>query len=347
MIVLRSLTESSFSAEYKQQIKSGENVNVKVLKQLSDNTWQVSLRGKLIVVNSTLTLRTGSTIQAKASWHGQSLFLHVHKNFDSFSALFKELGLSNNATSRQIVEAIQRSKLPFKPELIELIVKQIGSKRQDEEMWIRLAVLLSDKKLFLPEPLLEGFFALISPPREREKGSERRKRDDTNQEEREDQEENSLRQKIEDALKKNLIRRTPGSSSVSAPLLLFNHLQAEHDNWLLLPFSLAIEESNYSGSIRLKTDELMKTIEKAVIAVATPLSNWTFVIDNMDSAKKTMQIFCDNALLVEDAAEKHPRFCEKLRKLGVESVDTIREEGSWDGFSSGEETVYKKIDTVI
>jgi hypothetical protein len=359
MLVIKNIEGIRGLAGVKQQIKTGDTVSVKVIKHLSGNSWQISLKGKLLPVLSEVPLQEENTVTAQAFWSGKTLRLRVlHGSTDARGALSKAIsglltqaGIPIDGASQAVVEALQRSGMPLQPELISRLYKQLKQYGSEENHIARLLVLFADKGLENPSKFLDTVLPYFpqQDPEKREKERQRKREQEKKQDEgRYDTGETKKNrpvseETIRETLKNSLFFPTGPKDT---GILLFNHLRGAHDNWVIVPVSLCIEESTITGTIRIKTVEGESTPEIIMVTFLTDAGTWDFQFKKKDDGFEC-RIFSSPEALRNEGNKNLSGFSEKLRKLGVKIVDTIRECSVYDGFSSKTDVRYKNIDTIV
>ncbi len=359
MLVIKNIEGIRGLAGVKQQIKTGDTVSVKVIKHLSGNSWQISLKGKLLPVISEIPLQEENAVTARAFWSGKTLRLRVlHGSTDARAALSKAIsgllsqaGIPIDGISQAVVEALQRSGMPLQPELISRLYKQLKQYGTEENHIARLLVLFADKGLENPSKFLDTVLPYFPQPdhekreKERQKKREQEKKDDEGQYDTDGHKKNRAVSSttIQETLKNSLFY--PAGAKDSG-ILLFNHLRGSHDNWVIIPVALSIEECTITGTIRIKTVPGESTPEIILVTFLTDAGTWDFQFKKQDDSFDC-RIFSSPEELRNEGNKNLSGFSEKLRKLGVKIVDTIRECSVYDGFSSKTEMRYKNIDTIV
>ncbi len=336
-----------------QEIKNGDRLTVKIIERISNETYRISLRGKLFTVNSKLLLTSGTLLRVNAYWKGTQLFLQLSHNNEGFQAVTRESGIPASPLSEAIIEAVQKSGMPLQPELLQALYnkcKKIGLKRKDTAL-IRLLVILRDKGIELSYEQITPLLQYTSAKRDHRQRKEKRQRQ--NQTTLEIPEASSLSngnlsENIRYLLKQHLLR---GTDVVEPSLLLFNHMISVHDNWIIIPFAVTVDEKTYTGSLKVKTGINHKDIVDYVISIHSTKAAWSFSVDKKQEKRETqsknMHVFCDNDKLLDKVRQNKSAFSEKLRKLDAKIVDTIIEKRDFDGFSFGMRGEYKKINTIL
>jgi hypothetical protein len=333
---------------HKGHIRTGDIVKVKIVRQLSNNAWQISLRGKLLPVTTNLPLSENMTVQTKAVWSGKQLILQILNQDTSIAAELGKSGIPTDATTQRILAALQRSGMPIKAETVLSIRKTLSQDEYTNDTLIRLLALVTDKDVVIPEKRFTELVHLLLSHREGQHENQEEKQRNKRQSEKESQDEEKkqgdTKTKIESALAENMIS---GKGPSLPALTLFNHIRADHDNWIILPFSLLVDETPFDGSVRIRTKVEKMRIQDLVIHVESQKAQWHFIIPNFSDVPKKMRIMCNNGSLRHPANRKIKKFSEKLRKLGIEVVDTIKEPGMFDGFSTEYSNTYHGIDAFI
>lgn len=357
MLVIKNIESIQGLSGVKQQIKTGDTVSVKVIKHLSGNSWQVSLRGKLLPVLSEVPLQEDTAVTAQAFWGGKTLQLRVlNSNLDAKGALSKTIsqllrnsGIPSDTASQAVVDALQRSGMPLQPELISRLYKQLKQYGHEKEHIARLLVLFADKGLENPTKFLDMILPYFPQDDQQKREKERQKRRHQENEDNGPQLEDDKKSRavskdaLRETLKENVLFPSHEGDST---LLLFNHIRGTHDNWIIIPVSLTIDDSQITGSIKCKLLAGVSFPENILVSLSTDVGTWDFQFTQRKD-RLDCRIFSSPEGLRDEGNKNLSGFSEKLRKLGVKLVDTIRECSAYDGFSTKREMRYKKIDTMV
>ncbi len=118
---------------------------------------------------------------------------------------------------------------------------------------------------------------------------------------------------------------------------LFNSVESDVTNWLILPYSLKGPERILKGSLKLKFRKHVKLPEVAVIEVVINGEKVFFVIDNPCRDNRRVEIFTSQEGRFLKKTEIRNELKENLRNLGIKFDDNINNwcfgEDLFDGFS--------------
>jgi len=330
-----------FLSQLTGRIKSGDAVNIKVVKHLGDYKWQVSLNGKLHVVRSHGNIKEGSVIRARALWSGNKLFLTPVKRMVDYSEVIKNAGIPDDRLSRLIVESFKRSGLPLNPESLLLVRRELRKAKKEDAFLARLLVLIHDKNLKLSQKSLKELLS-ITEGRSGEGGGSYREEKYKSNDSDSDSNEKDLKKAIAERLKRQLHNY---NNERTSPLHIFNSIRGKHDNWIIIPFSFLLDERDeLSGSIRINCRR--STFSYAFITVNSKEARWGFSI-NMSGKEKKITSFCNNSSERIKALSFFPKLAEKLREMDIKIDDNIKDEEESDGFSSEKTDLYTGIDTTV
>lgn len=94
-----------------QWLRSGDFINLKVIKHIEADTWLISLRGSLLKARSSNSLDTGQIVRGRAVWNRNILNVQIIEDADINHILTKELGLSKSTHNREILKSLMRFQL--------------------------------------------------------------------------------------------------------------------------------------------------------------------------------------------------------------------------------------------
>ena len=236
-----------------------------------------------------------------------------------------ELGLPDSAASRAVIRAFVASGLPLFAHTLQRALRRVetDSSRLSLSERARLAALLEDRGL-----TDEQSWATMSSLLGDDSGGER-----------EPQNRDEDRKKDSRQLEHALTRSIRFTRSGDHPLQFFNHVRGGSDHWIVIPFSV----ENQRGTIRLKvmpasTDEPVKRIEfsAAVIEVRSVRNRTVFGLEKQNETM-TLRFVSGDPL----PASSMDALKDRLGRLGIrtqlDALRAIREDGEFDGFSTGEE----------
>ncbi len=121
---------------------------------------------------------------------------------------------------------------------------------------------------------------------------------------------------------------------------LFNSVEADDINWLILPYSLKGPERMLKGSLKLKFRKSVKLPDTAVLEVMLDTERLFFVIDNPCRDNRKIEIYTSQEGRLLKKTEIRNELEENLRNLGIKIDDNINnwcfDKGIFDGFGPTE-----------
>jgi len=320
----------------KQSIKSGDIVNVNVIKQLGQGKWAIGIKGNMFPASSQIGLVPGQTFRAQIFFEDKKLILKlIDRQIAPFELLIKNQGLIQDAISESIVASLFKSNLKIDSEVISRFRKILEKLKRNDQRASRLLASIFDKSINLSDEYLEKMFEIL----------EYSNRQFTKRHKKEAFGDNLNQTKT--ALKKILSKKDPENTNL---LQLFNHLKGNNQNWIVLPFGLTDNESDFDGTVRILYDDNLKKIEKVVLIVnVSDDVRFSFYIESHEKYKSfRVIIFCNDSNYSEKAGKKISELNRKLQNKGIKIDDIIYNDEAFDGFSpSFESSEYKNIDTLL
>lgn len=330
MISLRILPGEGFQ-KTDTGIRNGDAVKIKIIKSLAGGKWQASLGGKLVSVVSSIALRPGTVVKTRAFWHKNQLVLRIQPDAEGLSTLLKSALIPEDAAARQAFAALQRTDMPLDPKVIRKIRDLLQVSGRISPRAAKIVALIIDKRIEPTESMLEELISCLDGNRGRrnpEDSSERRKKQKPP--------ENSETIK---ALKSQIEMNVGEESSLS----LFNHIVAEHENWIFVPYRIQKDEWAARGAIRFLTEKHGRILRVHVSAQAGS-SAWEFVIGTDGDKFNSLVVKCDDENERKRALHRLPYLQEKLRNLSIK-IDDNETNSEYDGFSIGKSSLYDGINT--
>jgi len=329
-------------------VKPGSVISFTVLEKLSEGVWIVDIRGKKIKVQSSISLIVGKKLEAKVLMKDGKLFLRILDSRTPVESAIQKFSLPRNDISKMIIEGFIRQGLPLKEEMLRKAVLLLQDIRPPDQQSARLIALLFDKGLFLTRQQFEKFHHLlydfpVNPQRQAE--ARRRKQQDSGHEGQKERE--NRRKKDKNKVRKLLLQNIQTRGREDNLLQLFNHLEAPHNNWIIVPLSFQTEISENApdrGVLRLHTVQQGR-VDKFTITFSGK-RDWHFSGD-MSPGKRLIRWNVDPLPDRKGKMEIVSKLREKLSNLSFEIDDTISEVLKFSVYGDEDAPDIKKIDTVI
>ncbi len=317
-------------AGFQQQLKSGDFVYISVLKKLAPHKWAIGIHGKTVPAYSLLELKPGDIIKARAQLEGTKINLHLLS--DEKTLLQEKLsgqGIRNDPLSLVIISSLIKGGLPLEAHSINRIRSLLNKLKKQDRHLITLLVHLLKKGISLESLHIAELVSVLNygeqKKEDRQKHKERR--------------EPVVTQDIKQALKDTITKTGLNNDNI---LPLFNHLYAEGENWIILPFHYTLDGSDLEGTVRMLYDSYTRKIVKfTVIVQRGEGTRWSFFI-NAAASPLNMKIYCNNKMSIKKAKQGLNELAAKLDNNNIKIDDTIDEEENIDGFSPVDEINYYK-----
>ncbi len=342
---------NSFNLTMERGVKlvPGEIVNVRVLNRIYGKKWAIGIGGRVYSALSDLDLTPNEFLKARVVLEKGQLILKLvnsESSFDATENLLVRLSLPRDEITKEIVKNLLRANLPIDEYIVGEIRKILAKLKNIPRIKaIRLLSLLIDKGIDISKSEMFPLLAILDyshsdqgrGKNKKEKNKKWRKEILSLSEEEESDDE------IKTVLKRQLLRKAEGEDS---PLLVFNHLYAKHENWIIFPFSIHWENKSLSGTIRVKYSLFDKNFEKAALQVNIKSGKLFFEI-RKDNVGYAITVFCDSPR-VEIMIKKNIMYLKSiLQNLHVKIDDNIYKIDDFDGFSKVNDIInYHTINTV-
>jgi len=341
MFILKAGSAGLTSLQQAGKIKSGDVLNIKVVRMLEGSSWQINVHGKLMAVSSAVPLKPGMNFKAKALFSSGQLLLKIIDQ-NPLDRLAGEAALPKDDLSQAILKSFIRSSIPFSPEKAAFIYSFLKNIRSEKKSLIRLFTLLSDKGIPLKNEIFEEAAFLVQG-----RGGDDRKKGGG------DREREGRREKqVKEALKSIVEEGESGKGNL---MQLFNHLQSTHENWLVFPFDMETDRGGITGCIRCKLRDtaprssrksnLLNHFSAVVLEISEETEPFIFNITERDDGSAGLSIISNIRKINDFPADVFNKFKEKLRNMGVSLDENIVEAGTFDGFDF--EGTYTPVDAVV
>ncbi len=319
----------------KDALKPGDLVTLNVIKQLTDGKWAVSIKGKVIPARSDVELVPGSSIKAQILSSGDRLVLKIMKdNPRPIQQLLSGLGIAQDGVCEAIVTSLVASDLKVTQEIVTKIRKTMERMKKDDIKSARILALILSKNIDISNPNIDELFQLLSYGNSAGNGEQKEKH-----------RENGEREPGEKKRIKKAVMRT--SENPDNLLQVFNHLNGDPNNWIVIPFSFDEQGEDFEGAIRVLYNTKTRKTEKVVLSISVS-GNPVFSFF-MHPANDTISVKMFSADPDFDAShnENFRDLTIKLQNKGAKIDDIVYNEEDFDGFTpSADVFPYKTIDTL-
>lgn len=333
-------------------VKPGALIVFKVIKKVDDSHWIISLKGQEIKVQSQLPLEVGSSLKAKVSLADGVLSLRLQASKNVVSQILTAASLPDSKEARMVIDAFFHQGLPLREEMLRKVLRAFLSLPKQSAEAARLMALLFDKGIVLDPQQFERLQQLMEGPYQyrpagearesgkREQGGRRGKHE---QEEREREKKN----KTGAISKKSLRRQILRSSNNGNLLQLFNHLEAPHNNWIVIPLLFNEddpEKPTMEGRLRLhgSPDGVLDRCSLSFFGQ----HSFHFSMLLSDGRRK-IELYMDPLPPKSQRSGIISSLDKKLHNLRFEIDDTIKETRSFSSIQSESLPLVKKIDTIV
>ena len=169
------------------------------------------------------------------------------------------------------------------------------------------------------------------------------------------QSQNTVRRpgKLQKLIEQDLQKQITGRGSGDSLLHLFNHIRANHKNWIIIPLSFKqtqaaeVPPKDDSGILRLQLDpegRLQQFTLSLMMHREPEPSTWHFAGQITDSRSK-IHVYRGNLEQGRPNDEILSRLGKKLNNLSFEIDDTIRKASEFNPFGTEDISLLKRVDT--
>lgn len=290
-----------------QPLKDGEQVFVRVLKELGGGNYTVSFAGNRVDVQSQRILSPGESFKAVLRMVDGKLMIFprqgeeaVSKNQSSIQEMLAMQGFSNDALSVSLIAFMQEMGLKIDKSIMQkasMLARRFPGK---EKAAAEIASMLLEKGIEADEEMIRKLLMLVdSGFSEEGSGEGKNKNADQNpnqnstenkkvlgqDEVQNPQEQNvNLEQKLNQegkVLLEELFGKDQSLEILSRKggfLTLVNHIKCSRHHWCFLPYEWNVAGKTYTGMIRLLCDTDTHETEKMEINAEIGLKKYHFVL---------------------------------------------------------------------
>ena len=359
-----------------QTVKPGSLISFSVQRKIGDHSWVVRMLGKEVKVVSDLQLEVGARLKATVQIESGKLLLKIDRQAHALNTILQNSNLPDTQTSRMLIQAFMAQGLPLREEHLRAALKLFSQLEVKDSATSRLLAIAYDKGIFLTPEQMKRMQLLVlggeygrregTPSQQEQQDSGRGQTQDQGQGQNSDREQPQGRQGrqrqdqthqhkrdynlklIEQDLQKQIARRGSGDSL----LHVFNHIQANHKNWIIIPLSftpmpVAEESQTDSGILRLQLDTEGRAQQFTLtfmLSSETEPSEWHFA-GEITIPQSKIRIYRGNRKQGRPNDEILSRLHKKLNNLSFEIDDTIREASEFNPFGTEDISLLKRVDT--
>jgi hypothetical protein len=322
------------NARFTQLLRSGDFVYISVIKKLAQDKWAVGIFGKIFPARTQIELKIGDVIKARVQIQKNTIYLKLISEDKMFlNEKLSQYGISSDRLSLLIFSSMINAGLPIDSNALRKIKQLLESLKKEEQGVVSLLVRILKKGISLDSPRIYELVDILNYGEEKRKKKEKQKK----------QEFNFNPTKVKEAIRDYIIRCDDNLDNI---LPLFNHLKAEEENWIIIPFSFTIEQVDLKGTIRMLYDSYNKDVVKMVVIVwVNQEVKWSFYLKNTNKLP-TLTIFCNDEKIIKRARAVLSQLRLKLHNNNIKVDDIIHGDKNFDGFSLLDEiNYYQSINT--
>lgn len=329
-------------------VKPGSHISFTVLSRSGDQSWVVRMLGREVRVVSDLQLQVGARLKATVQFESGKLLLKIDPQSHALNTILQNSALTDTPQNRALVQAFIAQGLPIREESLRSALKLFAQLEVQDGRTARLIAILHDKGLLLTADQfrrLQGQVFGEESPHERpqnhgQPGDEQGRRHPGQQHSRQQDRNTRLLKSVTGEVREQVQRKSSGGSL----LHLFNHRQAEHNNWIIIPLKFQYEDT---GVLRLQLSRMGKpdnfTITFNLKSADLP-ATWHFSGRCRPNGSK-LRVYRGRHAAGKPDREILSKLQQKLNNLRFEIDDTIREACEFDPFGPEEGTAFKRVDT--
>lgn len=334
-------------------VKPGSHVSFTVQRRLDDHSWIVRMLGREVRVVSDLQLQVGDRLRATAEFESGKLLLKIDHQWHAFKTLLQHSALADTPQNRVLLQAFMAQGLPIRESELNAAHKLFSQLETRNAQTARLVALLQDKGLILSAEQFRRLQSWVwgeeyTDQRGGNSGQQHSEQHSGQHAGQQGQQQRSNQESRKNRLSKNVtedVKEQLQSTCTEGSLLhLFNHRQARHDNWIIIPINFQSEDT---GVLRLQISPLGKpgrfTLTFHINSSDSP-ADWHFA-GGCGTIEPKIEVYRGRNASGRPDREILSKLQQKLNNLRFEIDDTIREASEFDPFGPGKETAFKRVDT--
>lgn len=352
-------------------VKPGSHISFTVQRKVGEQSWLVRMLGREVRVVSDLQLQVGARLKATVQFESGKLLLKIDQHSHALNTILQNSSLGDTPQNRALIQAFIAQGLPIREEGLQSALKLFSQLEVQDARSARLIAILQDKGLLLTADQFRRLQGQVfgdespyeRPQHQNQRGCDHGRQQNSGQQNsgqqnsgqqtgehsgrqggqqhsRPQDRENRLLKSVTGEVKEQVQRKDNGGSL----LHLFNHKQAEHNNWIIIPISFRSEDT---GILRLQLSQQGKpenfTITFNINTAESP-ATWHFSGRYLPKGSK-LQVYRGRHAAGQPNREILLKLQQKLNNLRFEIDDTIREAYEFDPFGPEEGAEFKRVDT--
>ncbi len=344
-----------------QTVKPGSHVSFTVQKQIGDHSWIVRMLGREIRVVSDLQLKTGAHLKATVQFESGKLLLKIDQQSHAINTVLHTSSLPDTENSRMIIQAFIAQGLPLREEHLKSALKLFSQLETKNQSVARLIAVIHDKGLLLTSEQLRRIQSYVwgeDPEQQHQSNDQEGNSHNRQSGHKEGSEQRRRREKHSEQHKnkiKNRIQEYAAHKGTESSLLqLFNHKQASHQNWIIIPLSFKGYRENDvpdTGVLRLQVTKNGVPAQFTLTLKYVDEAEWHFT-GKIGSTSSKIRVYSSNhnKTIRPDAIDRMnqkilSKLQKKLNNLPFEIDDTIREASEFNPFGTEAGSLLKRVDT--
>ncbi len=322
-------------------IRSGDTVVLRVVRHLAGSNWQVTYRGELLSIKSTVDLKVGARIRTKAEISGNRVMLRLIPEPGQEAGVSRRLLTGGPFTAERstevLIQAFRRAGLRIDTGIFRKAREVLEKTKRGSRTVAGVLAALAEKNI-TPEPGTVDYISGLLDTFAENQGETPQRQPQ--------QKKNNENQVDLESLVNQLKLQVETPASREGPIHLFNHISGSDESWILIPYVLRQEVGEVSGVIRLRVERNGKIRR---IAMDASVENVTYAFSfgwPMDE-NDVIKVGCTDQHSLKEYINRSSELPEKLRNLDSILDDNSIEEGLLDGLALESVSSFERFDKLV
>ncbi|MFP4363406.1 MAG: hypothetical protein ACLFR1_06010 [Spirochaetia bacterium] len=309
-----------------KNLKPGVKVSITVLKKLSKNSYEISVKGNRFIAETQVALHAKQNLQAVTEFKHNRLTLRlINPKIPSLvQAFLKSADLPTNDQTSRIVKLMISMNIKLDVQLVQQVYDYIQRKPEMDTDKIRLLIEFLRKGI---EPEYESVFYQFDPV-----DSHYNKQGNSSNQGKKEKQEDEKKDKQEQAALYMHHSQQPENG-----IQYLNHIKSGKMHWVQIPIKTSKTSAN--GYCRLLINTEINTVEKSVIVFIVNNHKYGIIV----SKDSKVVFFPENQTMVRKKQQQYSEFAKKMYKKGLNIVDIV----NMENFTGFEYAIDEKLHTDI
>ncbi|MBN2736371.1 MAG: hypothetical protein JXR70_05275 [Spirochaetales bacterium] len=303
--------------KHQAQFSNQEIVKVKILKQIKNNKWAVSIKGQIFPATTELKIKPGDTAFAKIFFQADHLLLKIQNGqSNSISQVIQQLQIPDEPVIHHIISLLMSEEMKISAENIRILQKALSKLKNKDPEQLKLLVIMLKKGI---NPNFEGLVPFLNNLQWGKKNSDPQKEPHRKQNKADRINTKELAQDIKTIF-------TQSESEKPGSIVIFNSLREDNPFWITLPYEFHYQTSKIKGNFKILWNNFKKSFDQWVIFIYIDNREIQVVI-NPSNKGYLMNFHCADDVLKNKIEKSLEELQKRIEPLKVRIQNVMQNKG--------------------